>query len=51
MKERPIIFSRQFNLPVEAFADIWNSINAKRGYSWESNPWVWVVEFKRKGDQ
>lgn len=30
-----------------AFAGLWDSINAKRGYSWESNPWVWVVEFKR----
>jgi hypothetical protein len=28
------------------FAKLWNSINAKRGYSWESNPCVWVVEFK-----
>ena len=25
----------------------WDSINAKRGYSWKSNPWVWVVEFVR----
>jgi hypothetical protein len=25
----------------------WDGLNAKRGYSWESNPWVWVVEFKR----
>jgi hypothetical protein len=30
-----------------AFADLWDSINAKRGYGWEVNPWVWVVEFKR----
>jgi hypothetical protein len=28
------------------FAKLWDSINAKRGYSWESNPWVWVVEFR-----
>ena len=28
------------------FSHLWNSINAKRGYSWESNPWVWVVEFE-----
>lgn len=35
---------------IEGFSDLWNSINAKRNdgiYSWESNPWVWVVEFKR----
>ncbi len=29
------------------FAFLWDSINAKRGYSWASNPWVWVVEFKK----
>ncbi len=32
--------------PSCVFASLWDSINAKRGYSWESNPWVWVVEFK-----
>jgi hypothetical protein len=26
-----------------AFKSLWNSINAKRGYGWESNPWVWVL--------
>lgn len=31
------------------FQHLWNSINAKRGYSWESNPWVWVIEFKKIG--
>lgn len=30
-----------------AFAAVWDSLNAKRGYSWASNPWVWVVEFRR----
>jgi len=29
------------------FRDLWNSINAKRGYGWDKNPWVWVIEFKR----
>lgn len=33
--------------PVDAFAELWDSINKDRGYSWESNPWVWVVNFKR----
>jgi hypothetical protein len=25
---------------------VWDSINASRGYPWESNPWVWKIEFK-----
>lgn len=32
----------------DAFSGLWDSINAKRGYDWASNPWVWVVEFKRE---
>ena len=30
-----------------AFESLWDSLNAKRGYGWESNPWVFVIEFKR----
>ena len=30
-----------------AFRALWDSINAKRGYSWKSNPWVWAVTFER----
>ena len=26
---------------------LWDSINAKRGYGWEINTYVWVIEFKR----
>lgn len=26
---------------------LWDAINAKRGYGWETNPWVWVIEFER----
>jgi hypothetical protein len=29
----------------ERFAELWDGINADRA-PWESNPWVWVVEFK-----
>ena len=25
---------------------LWDSINAKRGYGWDKNPWVWVIEFE-----
>lgn len=28
------------------YRDLWNSINSKRGYSWDSNPWVWCISFK-----
>jgi len=26
--------------------DRWDTLNAKRGFPWSSNPWVWVVEFE-----
>lgn len=41
--------SRATLLPaaVHGFAHLWESINAARGYGWDTNPWVWVVEFKR----
>lgn len=28
------------------YADLWDQINAKRGFGWDVNPWVWVVEFR-----
>ena len=28
------------------FKRLWDSINAKRGYGWVSNPFCWVIEFK-----
>jgi hypothetical protein len=30
----------------DAYVSIWNTLNAKRGYPWESNPWVWAISFK-----
>jgi hypothetical protein len=27
----------------------WDSINAKRGFGWKTNPWVWAYTFKRIG--
>lgn len=29
------------------FAELWDAINAARGYSWDSNPWVWCLTFRR----
>lgn len=31
----------------EHFRELWDSINAKRGFGWDVNPWVWVIEFHR----
>jgi len=31
---------------IPLFVNLWNSLNAKRGFGWETNPWVWVVTFK-----
>lgn len=30
-----------------AFRQLWDSINSKSAYSWDANPWVWVIVFKR----
>lgn len=32
-----------------AFMDLWNSINEKRGFGWDKNPWVWAITLKKLG--
>ena len=51
---RTVVYSptgvKDYHMPVSfrgGFANLWDEINAKRGYSWDSNPWVWAVDFKR----
>ena len=31
----------------DAFRRLWDSLNAKRGYGWDVNPWVWVIGFRK----
>ncbi|PKO03060.1 MAG: hypothetical protein CVU43_04575 [Chloroflexi bacterium HGW-Chloroflexi-5] len=38
---------RPYGTRHEQFQRLWDSINEKRGLPWESNPWVWVIEFKK----
>lgn len=30
----------------QGYRELWDSLNAKRGFPWASNPWVWAVKFK-----
>jgi len=32
--------------PIGSYRSLWDSLNSKRGYPFESNPWVWVIDFK-----
>lgn len=27
------------------YASVWDALNYKRGFPWEANPYVWVIEF------
>lgn len=29
------------------FREVWDKINAKRGFGWDANPYVWAIEFVR----
>lgn len=30
-----------------SYRALWDSLNAKRGFGWKSNPYVWVISFRR----
>lgn len=45
-KAEGVEYEKGYTDPREAFATLWNSINAKRDYGWAMNPWVWIIEFK-----
>ena len=39
--------STKYEILKERFAEKWDELNKERGYSWESNPFVWRIEFKK----
>lgn len=30
-----------------SFAHLWDLLNAKRGFPWSANPWIWRISFRR----
>lgn len=38
---------RTHSTRIAAFAELWDSLYAKLGYDWGTNPWVWVYDFER----
>lgn len=32
---------------IRAFRELWDGLNSGRGYGWDSNPWLWIIEFRR----
>lgn len=41
-QKKPLLWSWD---TVPPFSRLWDRINARNGNGWETNPWVWVVEF------
>ena len=47
-KEKEVWAAELFELAQAGFGwfvPLWDSINAKRGFPWSSNSWVWVIDF------
>lgn len=42
----PELEGRTFRPAIGLFRELWDSLNAKRGYGWDTNLWVWVISFK-----
>lgn len=38
--------ANKIDCPAHLFGQFWDTINGKRT-PWASNPWVWVVEFRK----
>ena len=38
-----------YDSAIDSFSSLWELINAKRGFGWYMNPWVWAYTFERCG--
>jgi hypothetical protein len=43
------VFGKPFSpaLAKTSYSQLWETLNAKRGFAWKVNPWVWVIEFQK----
>ncbi|HCC35332.1 MAG TPA: hypothetical protein DEQ02_06735 [Ruminococcaceae bacterium] len=39
-------WQKEYDFSVEKFQTLWDALNAKRGFGWDTNPWVWVYSFE-----
>lgn len=37
----------RYTIPERSFQSLWDSIHAKAGHGWDTNPWCWCVAFRR----
>jgi len=44
---QPIPYEIAVKIARDRFRELWDSINLKRGYGWETNCWVWRITFRR----
>lgn len=42
-----LLDSLTYNNARSPFRALWDSLNAKKGHGWDTNPWVWVISFER----
>ncbi len=40
-------YHENYQCALSDYQELWNKLNAGRGYPWASNPWVFVIEFRR----
>ena len=50
-KEAPIDLGKHTSIQClqakSSFRTLWDSINKPRGHGWDSNDWLWCIEFKK----
>lgn len=46
MSHAVVRLGHYFSRATHAFRELWDDLNAGRGFGWDANPWVWVISFK-----